>query len=294
MILSNEDNTLVADTSTNEFKFEIIHSPSKASTCIHPTVTFRKGIYEIAVINNLDIGYYQLRIIVLPCDENEIIFGFISDVFEVIGRQNESDLLSIPLLKHYRELVFQSVTVMILEEYGETMGSHIWDSGYILTKYLLEEFGKMEGTIIELGAGCGILGISLNKLFDEKVNVIMTDRYSQKNLIQQNIQLNDSEANCSFSELDWANQAHISNLQLHVNGVVDFIVAADVIYDEDSIEPLIHLIRMLNPLRAVFLAQKARKGSDLSLAHCQSRLSEMNWDVVHESHDVRVWQIMKK
>ena len=293
MLLSNEDNTIIAD-ETHLLNFEILHSPSKCSINVQPRLSFHKGIYEITVENRLDIGYYQLRISALPNEENELILGFISDVFEVIDCQNKDNFVHKPLLRNYRELLFQCASLVMLEEYGVTMGSHVWDSGYIVARYLTEVYGKMEGTIVELGAGCGILGLSLSKLFGENVKIILTDRSSQMDLIQQNIQLNNLQSNCCFSELDWTNHVHISNLRMHTNGAVDFIVAADVLYEEESIEPLVHLIRSLNPLKAVFLAQKARERSGLSLARCQSCLSEMNWDIVHESNDVRVWLITTK
>lgn len=76
-----------------------------------------------------------------------------------------------------RSYLFHNVNrrpIVIKEEYGATIGSHLWDSSIILNEYLLRTYMKhIEGNFdytykigIELGAGCGLNGLTCSQQYD--------------------------------------------------------------------------------------------------------------------------------
>ena len=71
-------------------------------------------------------------------------------------------------------------TLRIIERPGEHIGSHIWPGSEVLLNYLLfllEELDLQGKTLLELGSGIGLLGISLAGSTSARgAHVIVTDR----------------------------------------------------------------------------------------------------------------------
>jgi predicted nicotinamide N-methyase len=140
------------------------------------------------------------------------------------------------------------------EELSSTVqtSKSIWDASIILSKYFENNQQKIKvkaKKIIELGAGKGLVGISLGIL---EANVVITDVGSVISSIKDNIKLNNL-SNVIAKELDWFNPKEEDRY--------DIIVAADVIWVSELIVPLLDTIDILsrkNPEVVVYLAHQQR------------------------------------
>jgi predicted nicotinamide N-methyase len=187
--------------------------------------------------------------------------------------------------------------IIIKEEYGSTIGSHIYDSAIVLSKYFhnnLEELFINNGknyNIVELGSGCGLVGIMLSIILN-KINSIdntntnnnrinnvftninsnnnsnnnllnhqiyLTDKYYQLPLIDTNIKLNNVENNCVSLELTWENNQDINNLKNKIDEI-DIIIGADVLYNKDLACLFLNIVKEIAiPSRTViYIGQKLR------------------------------------
>ena len=87
--------------------------------------------------------------------------------------------------------------------------------------------------ILELGTGCGIVGITLaQSLFD--VQVLLTDLPEAEMIVQRNIDAASSLSGRSvrFQELDW--DAELPSSTHFPLDRLDLIIAADCTYNSDS------------------------------------------------------------
>lgn len=133
---------------------------------------------------------------------------------------------------------------------SHNLGTTVWDASIVLAKYLEKNAKKgafskahvQNKRAIELGAGIsGLAGMCLALM---GANVVMTDITSKVlDLLTQNVEYNLSPASLRLNsgisecgetdvqELDWANPDHIARF----NPPIDFIVAADCVYNEASV-----------------------------------------------------------
>ncbi|GAQ81687.1 hypothetical protein KFL_000880010 [Klebsormidium nitens] len=151
---------------------------------------------------------------------------------------------------------------------SQHLGKTVWDASMVLAKYLERNENKGEFSrkklagkrALELGAGCGLAGMGLCLL---GCHVVTTDQRDVLPLLQQNIDWNVSSAVLSaadsslrgpvgdvlVAELDWGNDAHVKA----VNPPFDLVVAADVLYAEHLVEPLLRTIAAVTGPRTTTL-----------------------------------------
>ncbi len=122
----------------------------------------------------------------------------------------------------------------------------VWDSGYYLAKYLLEEtpLFQIEGKqFLELGGGSGIVGIAILLLGGK---VIFSD-YEEDALEMINL-------NCKLNGLnefktikgDWRDFPEL-------NDKIDFLTASDVFYEQRFLTPLMNTAKTFLDRGALFL-----------------------------------------
>ncbi|EFO27205.2 membrane protein, variant [Loa loa] len=125
-----------------------------------------------------------------------------------------------------------------------TTGLSCWQASCDLANYLLKH-GRdyISGrNILELGAGCGLLGIALAASGFTKSITLSDGCVDVLNVIRDNIWSNFSE-NCDIFNvifLEWET-VNVENIPV----VPDVIFAADVVYDTLTIKPLVRTIRKL-------------------------------------------------
>ena len=173
------------------------------------------------------------------------------------------------------------IEIKILEEYGSTIGSHIWDSSIVLFEYFKEvhSFTSSHSLAIELGSGCALNGIQL-ALCKYFTNVFLTDKNYQLPLIQKNIELNwlqqyssttrmTSSTQVEVMELDWSSEHHSNRIYDRLLSLfpVHIIIAADVLYDVEAAIHLMNVIKRLSTpnVTKTFIAQKKRNVNTMNL-----------------------------
>lgn len=179
--------------------------------------------------------------------------------------------------------------IMIQENYGDTMGSHIWDASILLAFALCSAsqfpFPKhsQNHTMLELGAGCGLFAAVYAALSDdmdcERRSMVLTERRESLTLLEANLQLNSETDNTvdepgdsvrrgpaiQFLPLVWGDLIDENALP---EGGVDTIFAADVLYNWSAHEPLLRTIDAIVQLKQhQAKAEKPTGASGVFIAH---------------------------
>ncbi|KAK7522253.1 putative methyltransferase-domain-containing protein [Phyllosticta citriasiana] len=167
----------------------------------------------------------------------------------------------------------------IWEETGESIARHIWDAGVGLAAFFdkiiamqCESLPLLDTTlssasyrklnVLELGCGCGIVGISLAQIIPD-CHVWMTDLPEARDIAQKNIAtMNPGMASSArFETLDWDKPLP----QAIEHQTYDMIVASDCTYNPDTSPALVKTLLALvarSPRAIVVLAMKVRHESE--------------------------------
>lgn len=263
--------------------------------CITKVVAGKTSISCRISIQEHDINlskYYQLSITYDSADTSTCIVPLQSDYFQfwfhsLKSTEGNTTKLrqSSTLCTNFRSVKFEangiSQSCSIKEDYGATIGSHLYDSSFILCKFLLSRevqlhpipgefvttrtmyFQRYDG-IVELGAGCGLTSwmcakIKALSLPNETVScksseschisqptLYATDRKSQMPLLSYNMKRNDAENLVNIIELDWCHHKQVQSFLSNFTGDEQILLlAADVLYDRDAATSLRALIQVL-------------------------------------------------
>ncbi|CAG8958669.1 hypothetical protein HYFRA_00011510 [Hymenoscyphus fraxineus] len=172
------------------------------------------------------------------------------------------------------ERVFQigdGKALHIWEETGESIARHIWDAGLTLSSYLhtispissmststtssklpvLEKLlqEKSELNIIELGAGCGIVSLTLYHHFPQISNLILTDLPEASEILSHNIShppfpqspSRNSTTTLKHEVLDWSQPLP----SFASEKKWDLVMVADCTYNPDVVPDLVKTLKEL-------------------------------------------------
>ncbi|KAL7873194.1 hypothetical protein AOLI_G00122650 [Acnodon oligacanthus] len=125
------------------------------------------------------------------------------------------------------------------------VGCVVWDAAIVLSKYLeTEQFCRSQTwsskKIVELGAGTGVVGIMAASL---GANVTVTDLEDLLPLLELNIRENQtliSTGSITAKVLKWGED--VTDFLPHP----DYILMADCIYYEQSVQPLVETLKALS------------------------------------------------
>jgi predicted nicotinamide N-methyase len=120
--------------------------------------------------------------------------------------------------------------------------------------------------VVELGAGCGIVGITLATLYPQISNTLLTDLPEATDIVTQNLSpsaLNSRiKSRINHQVLDWA-----SPLPTNVKETKwDLVVVADCTYNPDVVPDLVQTLKRIgegNEDVVVLLAMKVRHDSEM-------------------------------
>ncbi|OBT64584.1 hypothetical protein VE03_06305 [Pseudogymnoascus sp. 23342-1-I1] len=176
----------------------------------------------------------------------------------------------------YRNFKLDGGTIMSIDEdTGESIARHIWDAGVILSA-LIEELSLPSSTppaalqllgdliknvpsptVLELGTGCGIVGITF-ALSVPASRVIATDLAEAAEVASENLK---QATNASYLNLDWSEP-----LPAKVESeTFDLILVADCTYNPDVVPYLVSTLDGLidrSPSVLICLAMKVRHASE--------------------------------
>lgn len=130
-------------------------------------------------------------------------------------------------------------------------GQLVWPGAMLLNEYLSKNVNLLQGcTAIELGSGVGITGILCSRFCHK---VVMTDHNEEViKILKKNIELHSCPENITSishglvaEKLEWGNTDQINEiLQKHPGGF-DFILGADICFQQSSIPRLFDSVKQL-------------------------------------------------
>ena len=171
--------------------------------------------------------------------------------------------------------------VQIWEETGDSIARHIWDAALgtlacleqtasdsrddaplPILQELLGEAGMPEMNVIELGAGCGIVGIALAQIFPN-VRVLLTDLEDGQEMLEMNMKVARTTHGSSLRNtiLDWESP----RVRRQIPPKAGLVIVSDCTYNADSSPALCKVlaeIASVSPDVKVLLSMKRRHESE--------------------------------
>ncbi|CAD5124134.1 DgyrCDS12435 [Dimorphilus gyrociliatus] len=140
-----------------------------------------------------------------------------------------------------REVSIGDFSLQIIQDWQSIgIAAVLWDSAIVLGEYLHKNPDLVRNkSIIEVGAGTGLPGMIACRL--DAAEVVLTDRSLALDSLKKNVEVNSlNESIISVRELEWG-----VNLKDYDNHY-DLIIAADIIYIEETFEKLLETLRHLS------------------------------------------------
>jgi len=151
---------------------------------------------------------------------------------------------------------------------NDMTGTWVWPTARQMVERLQSDLNKLRGDsplrILELGSGCGLLGMSLAATGDE---VVLTDHAENIKWLRENVELNQNVVGnrATTAVLQWGNEKDMVAVEKKLgDSHFDVIVGSDLIYDPSSHRVLKETMqRFAMPNRApVFLGYPDRGSSE--------------------------------
>jgi len=171
--------------------------------------------------------------------------------------------------------------ISLIEDSGDSIARHLWDGSQALAhiidetislqnahcplpllEYVLVSATYRRLNVIELGCGCGTVGISLAHSIPD-CDVMLTDLPEVANLVQANINRMNPAINSrvGFAPLDW--EAPLPNEVSSRSH--DLIIVSECTYNTDTLQPLVNTLTALtkrSPKAAIVVSTKKRHDSE--------------------------------
>ncbi|XP_044517904.1 protein-lysine methyltransferase METTL21D [Gracilinanus agilis] len=214
------------------------------------------------------------------------------------------------LCSFVRPLEKRDGTVLRLQQYGSgSVGCVVWDAAIVLAKYLETQHfsgGAAPGTqalhqrsVLELGAGTGAVGLMAATL---GADVIVTDLEELQDLLKLNIKMNEHLITGSVQAkvLKWGEE------KKDYLPPPDFILMADCIYYEESLEPLLKTLKDFSgPKTCIICCYEQRTmGKNPEIEKKYFELLQLDFDLEkiplekhdeeYRSEDIHILYIRKK
>eukprot|EP00511_Aplanochytrium_stocchinoi_P009197 CAMPEP_0204862958 /NCGR_PEP_ID=MMETSP1348-20121228/2955_1 /ASSEMBLY_ACC=CAM_ASM_000700 /TAXON_ID=215587 /ORGANISM="Aplanochytrium stocchinoi, Strain GSBS06" /LENGTH=424 /DNA_ID=CAMNT_0052013149 /DNA_START=6 /DNA_END=1280 /DNA_ORIENTATION=+ len=139
----------------------------------------------------------------------------------------------------------------------ETTGAVIWAASLILSRWVIElKHIFADKLVVELGAGCGLPGLTACR-FTDASRIVITDLMSKtfENLqynVDKNLQRSSSKRPIDVHALDWCDEA--SWPSSICNGHTQILIGSDLVYSLDLVAPLINtILNLLDKKGGTFL-----------------------------------------
>ena len=149
-------------------------------------------------------------------------------------------------------------------------GLHLWEASVVLSRYSLKHNSIFENkNIIELGCGCGLLGISILKEIPVNKYTFSDYNMSVLNNLKDNLKINDifsKNKNFEIKQLDWNDYDKMTPNEY------DIIIGTELIYLGGAILQLAKLIsKILKPSGKCFISMpKERKMTKTFLEYIEN------------------------
>jgi predicted nicotinamide N-methyase len=145
---------------------------------------------------------------------------------------------------------------------GQHTGGIVWETAYLLLHYLLATKHSCD-TFLEVGAGCGLVGLGVHRSKTIATKVIVTETPPVMNNLLANIERNYPSKTKPLSlqavPLDWKDyETDCAKAQIRPHSI-DTIVGTDVVFSTTLVLPLLETLRYLSHKNTViFLCLQER------------------------------------
>eukprot|EP00389_Voromonas_pontica_P008815 GDKH01013418.1.p1 GENE.GDKH01013418.1~~GDKH01013418.1.p1 ORF type:complete len:293 (-),score=39.63 GDKH01013418.1:397-1275(-) len=166
----------------------------------------------------------------------------------------------------------------------DASGRYIWDAAMVLGHYLgmdtvcrtLDLSGKR---VIELGAGCGMPGISL-ACRHSNTEVWLTDLPTNLELLTTNSLANHPVAAARGSQLKVHPLVWGEEMAAALQPPFDVVIGADVVYDPHTFEDLVSTLAALGDNHTTYLLAFEERWSDVTRFFFRDLSEEFEWDEI--------------
>ncbi|EGW14427.1 Uncharacterized protein C14orf138-like [Cricetulus griseus] len=211
-----------------------------------------------------------------------------------------------PLWSFVRVLEKRDGTALRLQQYGSGgVGCVVWDAAIVLSKYLETPAFSGDGahalsrrSVLELGSGTGAVGLMAATL---GADVVVTDLEELQDLLKMNINMNKHLVTGSVQAkvLKWGEE-------LEDLTSPDYILMADCIYYEESLEPLLKTLKELSGSETCIICcyEQRTMGKNPEIEKKYFELLQLDFDFEeipldkhdeeYRSEDIRIIYIKKK
>ncbi|MCJ1299273.1 hypothetical protein MMC08_002065 [Hypocenomyce scalaris] len=176
--------------------------------------------------------------------------------------------------------------LQLQQDLKEGCGGQLWPAGMVLAKYLLrlKRDELKDKTILELGAGGGLVGLAVALGIPLTHPLYITDQVPMLSLMRQNIELNDLSTQVKAGILDWGNPMS-PDLPSHP----DILLAADCVYFEPAF-PLLQatMQQLIGPNTICYFCFKKRRRADLNFIKKARKMFVVR--SVEDDPDKGVWE----
>lgn len=162
---------------------------------------------------------------------------------------------------------------------ADNLGLKTWGSSYVLSCRLAARPKYLHGSVLELGAGTGLVGMVACLLGHQ---TMLTDLAEILENLSDNLDLNEIE-NGSVAELDWRNPSTFT--LLHGNKKYDTVILSDPLYSPEHppwIVSMVSLFTAVNPHSRVLIQVPKRRKYSQERATLWTLLETAGFDLIED------------
>ncbi|KAL8775674.1 MAG: hypothetical protein Q9209_000170 [Squamulea sp. 1 TL-2023] len=174
---------------------------------------------------------------------------------------------------------------LLLQNDPTKCGGQLWPGGMVLAKYVLRtKMIQLQGrTILELGAGSGLVGLALSLHHIQPSSIYLTDLPPILPLLEHNIALNPSQMSVTAHVVEWG-----SLIPAAVPSSPEILLAADCVYFEPAFPLLLQTMQeIIGPSTICYFCFKKRRRADMRFVQMARKVFTIK--NVEDDPDKEVW-----
>ncbi|KAG9529491.1 S-adenosyl-L-methionine-dependent methyltransferase, partial [Aureobasidium melanogenum] len=171
------------------------------------------------------------------------------------------------------------------EDLREGCGGMLWPAGMVMAKYLIRQDKDLfkDKTVVELGAGGGLVGLAVALGFQLDHPLHLTDQIPMLALMQRNIALNNLQDQVKASIYDWGESVP-EGIPQHP----DIILAAECVYFEPAFPLLQQTMKdLIGPNTICYFCFKKRRRADMNFVKVMKKMFTV--EPVEDDPDKPTW-----
>ncbi|KAG9587896.1 S-adenosyl-L-methionine-dependent methyltransferase, partial [Aureobasidium melanogenum] len=171
------------------------------------------------------------------------------------------------------------------EDLREGCGGMLWPAGMVMAKYLIRQDKDLfkDKTVVELGAGGGLVGLAVALGFQLDHPLHLTDQIPMLALMQRNIALNNLQDQVKASIYDWGEA-----IPEGIPQNPDIILAAECVYFEPAFPLLQQTMKdLIGPNTICYFCFKKRRRADMNFVKVMKKMFTV--EPVEDDPDKPTW-----